>query len=187
MNKLTQYIAFFFLIIVFPSCGNNDAEKNNIDELAIIKKLSQNDFYKDFFPYNIRPREEEWIYMIETDSIKEFWVEYDKDDGVTFYKDADKKEVEEKLKTIYPNNYLEIKETYISDLNNLIPFMVSNGIKAVVHFTSKRIDFSLAGGHEIIWLDKSSLNEVVKSFRRFYNIVTVIDSNWVILKDEKLQ
>lgn len=185
MKKLNKYIAILFLIVVSFSCRNDNVDKKNIDELALIEKLSQNNFYKDFFHYNIRPREQGCVYMIETDSIKEFWVDYHKDSRVTFFKDSEK-DLEEKLKMIYPNEYLKIKKTYISDLNKLIPFMIINGIESTLHVKEERLDFYLLNNNEIRWYERSFLNEGVESLKKYYGDVTIVDSNWVILKNERL-
>lgn len=185
-NKLYKYLTIFFLFIISFSCRNNDTEKRIIDELAIITKLKENDFYKNFFLYNIRPREEGRIYMIETESIREVWVNFYADEGVTFFRDEEEK-VEKKLKTIYPTEYLKIKNKYMSDLNRLLNFMISNGIEHSVHVEQKKLFFGLIN-NTIIERDSIGIqNKRIESLKESYNDVRVVDSNWVIIKNPKYE
>lgn len=163
---------------------HKEEERIIVNETSVIKKLSANNFYTDFLGYSIRSRAP-GTYQIETDSILEFEVDFDKDDGVSFTANGEPF-LDERLKSIYSNQYLKIKETYLKNLNKLIPFMVLNGIEAVVNISPRRIDFYFINGNVAKRFHNISLNIGVESSKKYYDSVTVIDSNWVILKNEKL-
>lgn len=184
--KLYTCLIIFSLALITFSCRNNDAEKKNIDEITLIKKLSENDFYKEFFNYNIRPREEGRIYMIGTDSIWEFWVNFDSEEGVTFSRGSEEF-VEKKIKNIHPDDYMQIKNKYLLDVNKLINFMVNNEIRYAVNLEKKKLFFGLTNG---AMLERDNIFMIatrIDSLKEFYDDIRVIDSNWVIFKNPKYE
>lgn len=187
MKHITYFIFVLLVIVSSFSCQKKSTEEIIIDEKVIINNLSENDFYKQFFKYNIwrNPREERFGYIIETDSIKEFWVHFNESDGVYFSK---KNEIylENKLMATYSKKYIELKKTIVSDLNKLISFMVKIGIKSSEHVEGKRIFWSLKNECLVGRYYTKLKNEEVESLKKYYNEVTVVDSNWVILKKPKM-
>ncbi|MCK9424886.1 MAG: hypothetical protein M0Q21_02480 [Ignavibacteriaceae bacterium] len=184
MEKTVRVAIFLVVILFMFSCNDKRSERVVVNVTSLIKKLSANDFYKDFFNYNIRSRTP-GTYQIETDSVLEFEVDFDMDDGISLIP-AREAFLDEKLKSSYSNKYIEIKKTYLFDLNKLISFIDLYGIKGVVHFSPQRIDFFLADETLLRRYDNSILNMGVESAERFWDSVKVIDSNWVLLKHRKL-
>lgn len=183
MKKTKLNVIYLIVILFMFSCYKKE-EGIIVNEMSIINKLSANNFYKDFFAYSIISRTPE-NYLVLTDSIGEFNVNFDKDYGVTLY-NKDEALLDKKLESVYSNKYLEIKKTYLFDLNKLMSFMGLNGIKTVVHFSSQRIDFLLVNDNILQRYDNILLKKGVESMQRFWDSIKVIDSNWVILKKRKL-
>jgi hypothetical protein len=187
MKKIVNILILFILISTSFSCKEQKKENHIIDELSIIKKLSVNNYFKNFLEYNIRTPREDGQYMIETNSIKEFWIHYDKKEGITLNK-RDEESLNKELKTLYPNKYLEIKKKYVDELNKLVLFMNSNKIEYVVNYTSRRIDFCLENKNILSRIDDSAIQQSsINNFKRFYDTLIVVDSNWIILKNKKLR
>lgn len=182
--KKTVSISIYLAIILFMYSCHKEEKRNVVDETVVINKLSANNFYKDFFSYNIRSRTP-GTYQIETDSVLEFEVDFDKYNGIAFTMHGEPF-LDERLKSCYSDKYIEIKKTYLSDLNKLISFIDLYGIKGVVHLSPQRIDFFLADETLLQRYDNSALNMGVESMKRYYDSVAVIDSNWVVLKNEIL-
>lgn len=185
MKNRINYTIITLMVILSFSCGKKETKETIINETELINKLSENNFYKEFFSYNIRPREEGRVYMIETDSIKEFWVNFDENTGITLSK-SDEIYLDKKLKSIYSDKYLEVKETIIAELNKLISFMFMNGIKYTVNIERKKIYFGLINGSLIERYNNAIVYEEIESLKNFYDSVIVIDDNWVILKKPKM-
>jgi hypothetical protein len=184
MKKVVNHVIVFLISILSFSCMNNTDRKILVDEKALIIKLSKNNFYEKFFSYNIRPRDEGSIYMIEADSFKEFWVSYKGSKGVSY---IDNVFIDNNLKSIYHDEYLEKKKSILSELNILIPFMIANGVAATVHAGKVRISFYLTNDVEIDrWHNQSTIKEGIEMLRKYYDNVVIVDNNWVISKNRKI-
>jgi hypothetical protein len=186
LKKTINILILLVAIFSVYTCKEKKEEKVIFNENNLIKDLSTNDFYKNFLIYNIRTPREKGQYMIETDSIKEFWVNFDKEKGITI-SNEDEIHFDKELKSIYSNKYYEIKKVILFNLNKLISFMVTCKITNVVNFSSKRIDFYLENNSTISRFDNTVTRQsVLNNLRRYYDTVIEVDSNWAILKNEKL-
>jgi len=184
MKYRINLIIIFFLIIFSFSCKEKALEYIIVDENALIKKLSENNFYRGFFSFNIRPRDEGNIYLVETDSLKEFLVSIKDDKDVKYIDDVD---FSNNLRSIYSDRYLEAKKSILLKLKKIIPFMIANGIKASVHVEKTRISFLLTNNTVIEkWCDKSTSTKGTEALKKYYDDVVVVDSNWAIFKHRKI-
>ena len=181
MKKIENVFSILIFIVYLTSCVNNEKREIKIDEKELVRKLSKNEFYKEFYKYNIMPREEGRVYIISTDSIKEFWVNYDsKKVSLT---DADQQSLSAALKINYPRNYLNKKLQILSELNVQITFMNQFGIKSVTNDLDKqRTYFRLITSNEIIRIQKH-ISVEIESLKRSYKFVTAIDSNWILVNN----
>ncbi len=166
-------ILIFTLCLFIFSCQKKSTKKIgkiSINEIALVKKLSKTNFYKKFYKYNIWPRDIGRVYIISTESVSEFWVSFNKENGIKLFNDED-----------IDND----KEAILKELYKIISFMLDNGIKSTIHVKNERIDFNLVNNNEIRWYANSILNQGVEISKKYYNEVTVINDNWVILKKPK--
>gem|GEM_PF-5026340 len=178
-------LIFISIILSVFSCKEKKDEKIVVDETSLMEKLSTNDFYKNFIGYAIISRDG-FYYLVFTDTLNEVDINYDPNEGVILSK-VNEEIIDKKLKLIYPNKYMDKKKKYIFDLNKLLSFMVSNGIESMNGLSPQRVDFYLKNKDKLFRYDNTVLNhKSIESFKRFYDSVIVVDSNWLILKKEKL-
>jgi hypothetical protein len=170
--KLLVFIPLFLLI----SCS----KQNNVEisEKSIINKLSQKDYYKKFYKYNIRTREPNSIFMIETEFIKEIWIEYS--DGEVEITDRGKDDFDKIMEFRYPENTEKYKVQMIKELQEIITFMVKNNIESVVRL-GERIDWGVSNGNII-----SRYNVIDNSVKEKPNILIYSD-NWIIIYNKNIK
>ena len=191
MKKSIYIISIILIFSLIISCHEKENKKDFykkdvvVNESELIKTLSNGDYYKNFYEYTIIPRDEGKIYIIISNLIEEFWIKFNMDEGATFFTNTDEEVVNEKLKSIYINNYSEIKRAMISKLSNLIYFMNKRGIKATTHVDSSRVDFSLINNIDIIRFNRDVLNKAVKNIKRFNDSLVILDSNWILVYNKK--
>jgi hypothetical protein len=187
-EKMRKYLIFSVLLslILFSSCKDEKSKVKDIDVKSIISELEKSDYYKKFIEYNIIPRQEGRVYIILNDSLGEFWVWYSEGDNLELKKSE--KGFDYKLKSLYSDKYLQIKNKILSTLNEIISFMIKKGISSV-NSNSQRIEFGMNNNISLIKYYFKVSEADLKLFQELNFETEILNNKWIIIKkpDPKLR